>query len=165
MLAGRKACTTSSFGQRVTSGVSDEIIPRDVTDLAPSPVGNACNDMVDEKTHKIDFDYCRPYICCCRMVDFDYCRPYICCCRMAHCDDWLDCFEDEPLFGCLFGNEVYKGVGIDGISCDEVTSQNPACIRNFSPMLENGTLDRQNVGHAGMIPTRGATQEDYVRHP
>ena len=150
MLAGRKACTTSSFGQRVTSGVSDEITPRDVTDRAPSPVGNACNDMVDEKTHKIDFDYCRPYTCCC---------------QMAHCDDWLDCFEDEPLFGCLFGNEEYKGVETDGISCDEVTSQNPACIRNFSPLLENGTLDCQNVGHAGMISTRGATHEDTVHHP
>ena len=49
-LAGREACATSNFGQSVSSGVSDEITPREVTDRAPSPVGNACNDMVDERT-------------------------------------------------------------------------------------------------------------------
>ena len=43
-LAGREACITSTFGQRVSSGVSDEITPREVTDHAPAPVGNACND-------------------------------------------------------------------------------------------------------------------------
>ena len=90
-LTGGEACTTSSLGQRVTSGVSDETAPREFTYRAPSPVRNACNDTVDERTHKIHHVSCV--------------RPDIRCSQVAHHDDWLDRFEEEPLFGYLFESE------------------------------------------------------------
>ena len=125
-LAGREACTTSTFGQRVLSGVS-EITPREVTDRAPPPVRNTCNDTVDERTKKIQ------YVCCC--------RPYISCCQMAHYnDDWLDSFEGEPLFGCLFGSEEHEGAEIfsevDTTNYDTMISHNKACERNSGPSVE-----------------------------
>ena len=52
-LADREACTTSTFGQRVSLGISDKITYREVTDRAPSPVGNTCNDTVDVRIHII----------------------------------------------------------------------------------------------------------------
>ena len=65
-------------------------------------------------------------------------RPCICCCQMTHNEyDWLDQFEDEPLLGCLFGNEECEGYKV--------------C--------------RLNGSHAGMTIARGTTHEDTVDHP
>ena len=111
---------------------------------------------VDDYLHKIQ------YVCCC--------RPYISCCQMAHYnDDLLDSFEEEPLFGCLFGSEGHEGAEIfseaDRTSYDTMISHDQACEKNSGPSVENGLLECQNVGHTGMIPTRGATHEDTVHHP
>ena len=56
-LSGRNVCTTSSLGQRVSSGVSHEITPREVTARGSSPIRNTCNDMVDDRTHTIHFGF------------------------------------------------------------------------------------------------------------
>ena len=79
---------------------------------------------------------------------------------MAHYnDDWLDSFEEEP----LFGSEEYEGV--DRTSYDTMISRDQAYERNSGPSVENSLSECQNVGHAGMMPTRGATHEDTVHHP
>lgn len=155
-LAGREACTTSSLGQRVASGVSDEITPGDVTDCAPPPV-DVLHDMVDERTHKINHSSCRPCICCCQKALFEY--------------DWLDYFDDEPLFGCLFGNEdceAAKGHIMEDITDLAVIVESDQSRKQHlynSTSTEYESIDSENVGHAGMIPTREATYGDTVDHP
>ena len=154
--SGREASTTSSLGHRVSSGVSDEITPREVTARAPSPIRNACNDTVDERTHEIHYVSCvRPEIQCCRVAHYD--------------DDWLDSFEDEPLFGCLFGIEQQEGAKFfsepDSTSSNSTLPSDQTIERNSITLLGNGVSDCQKVGHAGMNPTREVTHEDTARHP
>ena len=149
-----EACTTSSLGQRVTSGVSDETAPREFTDRAPSPVRNACNDTVDERTHKIHYVSCV--------------RPDIRCSQVAHHDDWLDRFEEEPLFGYLFESEQQEVAQVssqlDSTDDSSTLSHDRAVERKPSTLFER-VSDCQNVGHAGMLPTREVTHEDTVHHP
>ena len=107
------------FWSKSFIGVSDETTARVVIDRAPSPVWNACNDTVDERTHKIQ------YVCCC--------SPYISCCQMAHYnDDWRDSFEEQSLFGCLFGSEEHEGAEIlseaDRTSYDTMISHDQAIL-------------------------------------
>lgn len=78
--------------------------------------------MVDERTPKFIGSSGRPCVCRCQMA------------RTEH--NWLDYFEGEPLFGCLFGN---KRCG--------------------------GSLGFDNAGHWDMMPTMGTTQPDTVDHP
>ena len=84
-------------------------------------------------------------------------------------DDWLDGFKEEPLFWCLFGSEEHEGAEnfseVDRTSYDTMISHDQACERTSGPSVENSLFDCQGVGHAGMIPTRGATHEDTVHHP
>ena len=122
-LCGKKASTTTSLGCGAASVPSDELA------LGMSQVGvphclySDCCRLVDAEAHKI---YCSGGRLC------------ICCCQMAHNEyDWLDQFEDEPLLGCLFGNEECEGTKV--------------CSLNGS--------------HAGMTIARGTTHEDTVDHP
>ena len=154
--SGREASTTSALGHRVSSRVSDEITPREVTARAPSPIRNACNDTVDERIHEIHYVSCgRPDIQCCRAVHYDY--------------DWLDSFEDEPLLGCLFGIVQQEGAKFfsepDGTSSNSILPSDQAIERNSIDLLGNSVSDCQKVGHAGMNPTGEVTHEDTVHHP
>ena len=152
-LTGIEACTISPF-ERVASGVSNEITPRDVTGRGPSPIA-VSHGMVDERTQKNHDLSCRPCVCCCQMEHFEY--------------DWLDHFEEEPLFGCLFGNEGYGGsraCTTSDITDQAIAAQSDQSSKpNFSPSTVIEFSVSENVGHAGMIPTRGTTSEDIVHTP
>ena len=65
--SGSQARPTTGLGQRVTSVLSDEMLIWDITDRGPSPVAYACTNVVDEKTPKIRYVYCRSLICSCQM--------------------------------------------------------------------------------------------------
>ena len=65
--SGSKVHPTTGLGQRVTSVLSDEMLLWDITDRGPSPVAYACTNVVDEKTPKIRYVYCRSLICSCQM--------------------------------------------------------------------------------------------------
>ena len=93
--SGRTACTTTCLGHRVESVLSDEMSLRDVTSHGPSPVVYVCTNVVDKRTHKIK-NVCRPTFCSCLMADDGDA-------------DWLDEFEDEPLFGNLLETERCEG--------------------------------------------------------
>ncbi|MCG8077014.1 MAG: hypothetical protein JAY75_12315, partial [Candidatus Thiodiazotropha taylori] len=154
ILTGTEACPTSLSSQRVSSGVSNEITPRDVTGRDPSPIA-VSHDMVDERTHGNPYLNCRPCVCCCKMVQYEY--------------DWLDHFEEEPLFGCLFGNERFEGTKgcttLDNTDQAQIAWSDQSISQHLSTSTELEVSVSKNVGHAGMNPTRGATHEVITRTP
>ena len=90
ILCGSSASTPTSLDRGVTSVVSNEMTLRNVTGCGPSPIVSCLRtNVVDERTHKINYTSCPP--------DF-YCQE-----ADSELDDWMDHFEDESLFGCLFG--------------------------------------------------------------
>ena len=109
---------------------------RDVTGRGPSPVVYACTNVVDERTHKIENIYCRPYICSSQSADDDEVN-------------WLDQFEDEPLLGTLFETDRCEG-GRDSSEANGTFSTPSGAI----------VYDCQNVEHANMTSTREPTHED-----
>ena len=88
---------------------------------------------VDAEAHKI-IDKCRHRSCYCCQVTADY------------IEDWIDLFEDGPLFGCLFENgkipeelQVARA-GIATIS-EGVHSDKPRChCERRSEMIDTNTL-------------------------
>ncbi|MCG8079018.1 MAG: reverse transcriptase, partial [Candidatus Thiodiazotropha taylori] len=143
------ASATTSLGQRVTSVLSQETTPRDVTVRGPSPVEYGRTNAVDVGTHKIMNSYCQPYNYCCHVAD--------------KCDDdWLDFFVDGSLSDCLFGKLENHGVE----DCSEASRLNPDLLQlahdsttvfNISDVNVNRC---ENVDHAGMISTRRNTHGD-----
>ena len=105
---------------------------RDVIGRGPSPVVCVCTNVVDERTHKIK-NVCRPTFCSCQMADDGDA-------------DWLDEFDDEPLFGNLFEIERCEG--------DRNSSKHHETFSVPSGDIAQNCL---NVEHAGMISTRETT--------
>ena len=83
-------------------------------------------------------------------------------------DDWLDRFEEEPLFGYLFESEQQEVAQVssqlDSTDDSSTLSHDRAVERKPGTLFER-VSDCQNVGHAGMLPTREVTHEDTVHHP
>ena len=105
---------------------------RDVTGRGPSPVVYVSTNVVDERTHKIK-NVCRPTFRSCQMADDGDA-------------DWLDEFEDEPLFGNLFETERCEG--------DRDSSKDH---ETFSVPSGDIAHDCLNVEYPGMISTRETT--------
>ena len=90
IVAGREACSTSASGRGV---LSDKMTP-----LLPS--GSAHHSLAD----KIHYFTVNKEISTSEKPDIYCSRPYTCCCQVAQqSGDWLEQFDEEPLFEHLFG--------------------------------------------------------------
>ena len=116
---GRRELTTTCFGPRVAEVLSSEMTHGMSQDGVPhfmhATLKSVCTG-VDANTHEISVS-----------------RHVQCCCERAECyrEDWLDCFEDGTLFGCLFdlGNESEElTVAHAGVTTgDKTRNDKPRC--------------------------------------
>ena len=95
IVAGREACSTSASGRGV---LSDKMTP-----LLPS--GSAHHSLAD----KIHYFTVNKEISTSEKPDIYCSRPYTCCCQVAQqSGDWLEQFDEEPLFEHLFGRTAER---------------------------------------------------------
>ena len=116
---GRRELTTTCFGPRVAEVLSSEMTHGMSQDGVPhfmhATLKSVCTG-VDANTHEISVS-----------------RHVQCCCERAECyrEDWLDCFEDGTLFGCLFdlGNKSEElTVAHAGVTTgDKTRNDKPRC--------------------------------------
>ena len=144
ILCGSSASTPTSLDRGVTSVVSNEMTLRDVTGCGPSPIVSCLRtNVVDERTHKINYTSCPP--------DF-YCQE-----ADSELDDWMDHFEDESLFGCLFGP---LDVDENEFSLSVVYTRSESLpLLNTAETVASGSLSKdcfeeRDLYHAGVISTR-----------
>ena len=94
------------------------------------------------------------------------CRPNVCCCQ-----DWMDHFEGESLFGCLFEQieqiDCYRNrSGSESASTtDPVIQQQEVEFQTTTFSLTELATGEWTVEHAGMVSTKRKTLEDQVHHP
>ncbi|MCG8078348.1 MAG: Ty3/Gypsy family RNase HI domain-containing protein, partial [Candidatus Thiodiazotropha taylori] len=141
--SGRHAQPTTYLGPRVAEVLSPEMSHGmsqiGVPHFTHATLNSVC-DGVDAKTHKI-FNS-RHIHCCCKIA--------------AHStEDWLDNFESESLFGCLFENEdlqVRQCVAHAGVATEvKATSDKPWCPCEHMCTSTNTTNPDSSQNHLGCV--------------
>ena len=150
-VSDRLACSiTPSLGPGVAEVLSLEMTHGNYQTGVPHFTHASNNSVcggVDAEAHKI-IDKCRHTSCYCCEVTADY------------IEDWIDLFEDGPLFGCLFENGIIPEelqvarAGMATIS-EGVHSDKPRChCERRSEMIDTNTLikgivqDGQECGYS-----------------